>query len=90
MINIKTLTKQDYDKNHKSPSEIVFYKNEKDLCHIIGLHLAKNLKESLSVAQKFISLSKEAEVYETENDGKFLYIIKTAGNGGFVQVGGLR
>lgn len=78
MINIKTLTKQDYDKNHKSPSEIVFYKNEEDLCHIIGLHLAKKLKDSLALTKKFLSLSKEAEVYETENDGKTLYIIKNS------------
>lgn len=78
MISIKTLTKQEYEKNHKSPSEMVFYKTEKDICEIISLHLAKNLKENLEIIEKFLSLSKESEFYETENNGKILYIIKAS------------
>lgn len=76
MINIKILTKQEYEKNPKSPSEIVFYKTEKDICEIISLHLAINLKENQKIIENFLSLPKEVEVYEIENHEKTLYIIK--------------
>jgi hypothetical protein len=76
VINIKTLTRQEYQKSNETPGEVVFYKDEIDICRIISLHLAKNLKESIEVAYKFLSLEPEAEVYKTENNGKILYIIK--------------
>ena len=78
MISIKTLTKQEYEKNHKSPSKMVFYRTERDICKIISLHLAKNLKENLEITEKFLSLSNKSEVYETDFDGKNLYIIKSS------------
>lgn len=78
MISIKALTKQEYEKNHKTPSKIVFYKTEKDICEIISLHLAKNLKEGIEITEKFLFLEREADAYETENNGKILYIIKSS------------
>lgn len=57
---------------------MVFYKTENDICNIIGLHLEKTLKESLEITEKFLSLWKESEVYEAENNGKTLYIIKAS------------
>lgn len=76
MIHIKNLTIQEYEKNKKSPSEIVFYNSEKDLINIIGLHISDNFKESIEVTEKFLSLPSEAEVYEIKKNIKILYVIK--------------
>lgn len=75
MISIKILTKQEYEKNSTSPSEIVFYKTEKDICKIISLHLAKTVKENITVLQKFIHLLNE-EIYKIESAEKTLYIMR--------------
>jgi hypothetical protein len=75
MISIKTLTKQEYEKDSKSPSEIVFYRLEKDLCEIISSHLAKNIKENIEILQKLLYL-RNAEVYEMKDEKRLLYIVK--------------
>ena len=76
MTTIKIITKQNYEKNSKSPSEIVFYKSEKDLVKIVSLHLAKTLKENIEITKKFLSLPDNVEVYEVETNKKVLYIMK--------------
>lgn len=75
MITIKILTKQDYEKNSKSPSEFIFYSSEKELCKIISTYLTETIEENLKVLEKFLHLPK-AEVYETEFKEKVLYIIE--------------
>ena len=76
MIKIKTLTKQEYEKNHKSPSEMVFLYEEKKLHQIIGLHLAETLRENIEICKKFLALPNKSDVYETEKDGRILYIVR--------------
>ena len=76
MTTIKIITRKNYEKNSKSPSEIVFYKSEKELIEIIALHLAKNLKETIEIIEKFLSLPDNVEVYEAETNEKVLYIMK--------------
>jgi hypothetical protein len=77
MTTIKTLTRQNYEKNPKSPSEIIFYKDETDLVEIIALHLAKSFKDSIEITEKFLSLPNNVDIYEVETDKKILYIIKS-------------
>ena len=76
MTTIKTLTRQNYEKNPKSPSEIIFYKDETDLVEIIALHLAKNLKENIEITEKFLSLPNNVDIYEVEKDENTLYIMR--------------
>jgi len=76
MTTIKILTRQNYEKNLKSPSEIVFYKDETDLVEIIALHLAKNLKENIEITEKFLSLPNNVDIYEVEKDENTLYIMR--------------
>lgn len=75
MTSIKILTKQEYEKNGKTPSEIVFYETEKDICRIVSLHLSKNIKENMAILQKFIHLQNE-DVYEVVTEERVLYILK--------------
>jgi hypothetical protein len=76
MTTIESLTKQNYEKNYKLPNKFVFYNNEKELITIINTHIAKNLKESIEISEKFLSLPANSEVYEVEMESNFLYIIK--------------
>ena len=75
MTAIKVLTKQEYEKNHKTPSEVVFYQTEKDICEIISLHLSNNIEENITILQKFINLQNE-DIYEVTTKEGVLYIIK--------------
>ncbi len=77
MTTIKIFTRQNYEKNLKSPSEIVFYKDETDLVKIISLHLAKSFKDSIEITKNFLSLPDNVDIYEVETDKNVLYIIKS-------------
>jgi phage terminase large subunit GpA-like protein len=72
---MKALTKQEYEINHKSPSQLVFYETEKDLCHIASLHLAEYIKDNITVLEKLLHL-KDSDVIETENKDGVFYIVK--------------
>lgn len=75
MTSIKTLTKQEYDNISKSPSKLVFFTTEKDICKIICFHLAETLKENIEVLKQFQPF-KDVEVYEVENEKGILYMLK--------------
>ena len=72
---MKQISKQEYEKNKKSPSNIVFYATEKDLCEIVSLHLVKNIKENIDVLEK-LSYFKNVDIIETKNVNEIFYIIK--------------
>ncbi|MCJ1805440.1 hypothetical protein MRP92_00730 [Flavobacterium covae] len=76
MVTIKTLTKQKYKNNSKSPSKVVFFQTEKDICKIVCLHLTETVEENIEVLKQFQYL-KTAEVYEVENEKGILYLLKS-------------
>jgi hypothetical protein len=75
MISIKTLTKQEYENISKSPSKIVFFETEKDICQIICFHLAETIEENIEVLKQFQTF-KDGKVYEVENEKGILYLLK--------------
>ena len=61
---MKQLSRQEYEKNSKTPSNIVFYTTDKDLCEIASRHLSENIKENIEVLEKLLHLN-DAEIIET-------------------------
>lgn len=74
MMTIKMLTLQEYENSSKSPSQICFYKNEKNICEIIANHLSETIEQNIRTLQKFQQF-KNAEVYEIESKKGLLYLI---------------
>ncbi|ELY2018139.1 hypothetical protein SL053_002052 [Flavobacterium psychrophilum] len=74
---MKQLSRQEYEKNSKAPSNIVFYTTEKDLCEIASRHLSENIKENIEILEKLLHL-KGAEIIETEYGNSIFYIEKNS------------
>jgi hypothetical protein len=75
-MDIRALSKQEYEKDSKSPCEIIFYETEKDILRIVSTYFAENIEENVEALQKFLLLPSMSEVYRTQNVEKVLYIIK--------------
>ena len=74
---MKQLSRQEYEKNSKTPSNIVFYTTDKDLCEIASRHLSENIKENIEVLEKLLHLN-DAEIIETKYKNSVFYIEKRA------------
>lgn len=78
MITIKQLTKQEYDNIGEIPNRYIsFFENEVDICKIISLQFAKNIKQNIDILKMFLH-HKDAEVIEVKTDQKVLYLVKTS------------
>jgi hypothetical protein len=92
LTTIKILTQQEYENNNKSPSGLVFFTTEKDICEIVSNHLSENIKENIETLKMFSKLTIEkTEVFEVCRNKKVLYLHKieknTTANSGLAQLG---
>ncbi|QSW88293.1 hypothetical protein J0383_18770 [Flavobacterium endoglycinae] len=83
MIQIKQLTRQEYENTVNKPSEfIVLYKTEdieKQLISIIATHFAENIKEMIEYLQevsKFDFSNREYIILETETKSLTAFFIE--------------
>lgn len=76
-MTVRTITKQEYENSHISPSGLVFFENEKDLCEIVSMHCAENIKQNILILEKLLKINMEnAEFIEITNNQSTLYIKK--------------
>lgn len=74
---VRTMSQQEYEKNHISPSGLVFFKNEKELCEILSMHCAQNILENIHILDKVSNIKiEDVEVLEITNSKLTLYVIK--------------
>ncbi|WP_276379895.1 hypothetical protein [Flavobacterium sp. H4147] len=83
MIQIKQLTRQEYENTVNKPSEfIILYKTEdleKQLISIIATHFAENIKEMIEYLQevsKFDFSNREYIILETETKSLTAFFIE--------------